>query len=447
MNGNRTLIVICIWLSGCVSILFASSECPKTYIKSHDHGKTYPPNLNCSWLLTSSNINSIIQFTLVNLQLEKCSRCSCDYLQIFDGSDGGKSLGRYCEGDIRLFSTGRNLLIVFHTDGKGGGKGFTASHRSVKKTDVCPSSTKSSIRVMYPTYGNIICEWRLDATPKSTVALTILNLSFNYSASSQYSCGSVEVYDGKSSSDSKLGTWCKLSEVPSYLLSDGRFLFVKLIVEPHSLKHDFEATYEGLKENRVCFNIATSSNSNGTLKSYDYKSKYLANDIIYCSWPLTADNNYVIRVTVKTLDFGGCKTCGNLQIFDGLTTSSTRLGEWTKEKPDLVSSGNHVLITFKTTEFSKADGLEVKYEMIRVSKLCPPEPAEDNGVIETFGFSEGHSFPGNMQCTTILKASVNKVIRFTIDSISFPKCTTPELAENYIEIYDGDSVFSSKIVF
>ena len=51
-----------------------------------------------------------------------------------------------------------------------------------------------------------------------------------------------------------------------------------------------------------------------------------------------------------------------------------------------------------------------------------------------------------MQCITILKASVNKVIRFTIGSISFPKCTTPELAENYIEIYDGDSVFASKIV-
>ena len=103
---------------------------------------------------------------------------------------------------------------------------------------------------MYPTYGNIICEWRLDATPTSTVALTILNLSFNGSACSQCSCGSVEVYDGKSSSDSKLGSWCKLSEVPSYLLSDGRFLFIKLIVEPHSLKHDFEATHEKLKENR-----------------------------------------------------------------------------------------------------------------------------------------------------------------------------------------------------
>ena len=89
---------------------------------------------------------------------------------------------------------------------------------------------------------------------------------------------------------------------------------------------------------------------------------------IVLAWPLTADNNYVIRVTVKTLDFGGCKTCGNLQIFDGLTTSSTKLGEWTKEKPDLVSSGNHVLITFKTTEFAKTDGLEIKYEMIRVSK-------------------------------------------------------------------------------
>ena len=122
---------------------------------------------------------------------------------------------------------------------------------------MCPR-TESTISIKYPAYGNIICEWRLDATPESTVALEILNLSFQ-STCSHCSCGSLEVYDGKSSSDLKLGTWCRLSEVPSYLLSDGRFLFIKLIVAPPSLNHDFEATYKKLKENKgnyiACINV------------------------------------------------------------------------------------------------------------------------------------------------------------------------------------------------
>ncbi|CAB4035887.1 Hypothetical predicted protein, partial [Paramuricea clavata] len=257
-------------------------------------------------------------------------------------------------------------------------------------------------------------------------------------------CGSLEVYDGESSSDLKLGTWCRLSEVPSYLLSDGRFLFIKLIVAPPSLKHDFEATYKTLKENKVCSNVPASQNFNGTLKSYDYKSKYIAKDIMHCFWPITVDADYAIRVTVKTLDFGGCEACGDLQIFDGLTISSTKLGEWTKGKPDLMSSANHVLITFKTNQFAKTDGLEVKYEIIRVVNLCPPESAENEGEIETYGFPQ--DYPGNMECSWKLKAPDNYVIRLTIGSVSFPKCTTPELARDYIDIYDGDNEFANKIV-
>lgn len=38
------------------------------------------------------------------------------------------------------------------------------------------------------------------------------------------------------------------------------------------------------------------------------------------------------------------------------------------------------------------------------------------------------------------------MIRLTIDSISFPKCTTPTLAKDYIDIYDGDSEFATKLV-
>lgn len=117
----------------------------------------------------------------------------------------------------------------------------------------------------------------------------------------------------------------------------------------------------------VCSNVPESSGSRGTLKSYDYNSKYIAKDTLYCSWPITVEDGYLIRVTVEELDFGGCQTCGNLEITDGLT-KSTKLGEWTNEKPDLVSSTNHMLITFKTNAFAHTDGLEMTYEKVRLSK-------------------------------------------------------------------------------
>lgn len=51
-----------------------------------------------------------------------------------------------------------------------------------------------------------------------------------------------------------------------------------------------------------------------------------------------------------------------------------------------------------------------------------------------------------MECSWKLKAPANNVIRLTIDSVSFPKCATPELARDYIDIYDGDNEFANKIV-
>ena len=95
-----------------------------------------------------------------------------------------------------------------------------------------------------------MCEWLVNAAPEhSKVALEISKLSFQ-SACSDCGCGSVEVFDGKSSSDVKLGTWCTHPEVPKYLISDGSYLFIKFVVGPHTSGHNFEANYEKLKENK-----------------------------------------------------------------------------------------------------------------------------------------------------------------------------------------------------
>ena len=71
-----------------------------------------------------------------DLELEYCEHCKCDYLDVYDGEDStAVKLGRYCKGNVRLFSTRQKMFIVFHTESKIGGKGFAAAHKNVRKNE------------------------------------------------------------------------------------------------------------------------------------------------------------------------------------------------------------------------------------------------------------------------------------------------------------------------
>ena len=71
-----------------------------------------------------------------DLELEYCEHCKCDYLDVYDGEDStAVKLGRYCKGNVRLFSTRQKMFIVFHADSKIGGKGFAAAHKNVLKNE------------------------------------------------------------------------------------------------------------------------------------------------------------------------------------------------------------------------------------------------------------------------------------------------------------------------
>ena len=51
-----------------------------------------------------------------------------------------------------------------------------------------------------------------------------------------------------------------------------------------------------------------------------------------------------------------------------------------------------------------------------------------------------------MNCSWKLIAPANNVIRLTINEVSFPKCMTQKKANDYIDVYDGDSKYAAKIV-
>ena len=107
--------------------------CSRSKIESPGFPSNYPGSLRCQWLLTSKDNNSIVQFRADNIDLEKCNRpCGCDYLEIFDGATTSSNrLGKFCSGRVRMFSSGRHMLVVFHADQSGSGSGFSASFKNV----------------------------------------------------------------------------------------------------------------------------------------------------------------------------------------------------------------------------------------------------------------------------------------------------------------------------
>jgi hypothetical protein len=74
-------------------------------------------------------------FYISNLNLEQCSGCTCDYVEVFDGSSkSSKSLGKFCTGQVRLLTTGRYLTVVFHTDHGIAKNGFSATYNSISRS-------------------------------------------------------------------------------------------------------------------------------------------------------------------------------------------------------------------------------------------------------------------------------------------------------------------------
>ena len=430
------IIAILVWCGKYVS----SQTCSSSTIQSPGYPGSYPENLDCSW--TKSTYGSrIMTFVISNLDLEKCTRCTCDYVEVFDGgSTSSRSLGKFCSGQVRLLTTGTYLTVVFHSDHSRGEKqnqGFQASYSGVSRSSVCEKGW-NTIRTNYANYGNMNCSWTLQSSSVYIVVLNVSSLSFG-TCSSSCSCGQLEVFDTSASSQTKIGSWCSLPQ--KSIVSNGNSMLVRLVTSSTS-GHTFKATYKYIKELKVCKHATDleAKTFSQTLKSYDRPSQYI--QLVDCTWKIVAKDDHVIRFTVSQLDMGGCTSCGFLQIFDGQTEwIGTNLGKWRSSNPDMVSSGKYMTVKFKTTKFDTNNGLIAQYYAIPKTSICS-KLTDDQGVLESYNYP--NSYPGNMNCFWKLEAPPNYLVRFYADDLRLisPNC---EERCNFLAVYDGPSISDTKL--
>ena len=85
----------------------------------------YNHHATCKWEIRVSK-GSRIQLLFVDLDLERGSDCSYDYVEILDGERlNSPSLGKYCHTYTSIISSKSNSVIVkFRSDYSVGGRGF-----------------------------------------------------------------------------------------------------------------------------------------------------------------------------------------------------------------------------------------------------------------------------------------------------------------------------------
>ena len=103
---------------------------------SPNYPSNYPNSRTCRWIIVVQDGHRV-QLTFQTFVLETCvipSVCTCDHVEIRDGSDrSSPSFGRFCGNNkpSPIHSSGRSLWIEFDSDLTTNEKGFSATYTTI----------------------------------------------------------------------------------------------------------------------------------------------------------------------------------------------------------------------------------------------------------------------------------------------------------------------------
>ena len=121
------------FLASCLTTtsLQLSSSLQRT-LRGPGYPFNYPNNALYCWRIYAPT-GYVVKLTISSLNMEVCSGCSCDSIQIFNGySEFSSSLGKFCSGSWKITSSGRYLYLKFTSDATGTGTPFTVYYYRTK---------------------------------------------------------------------------------------------------------------------------------------------------------------------------------------------------------------------------------------------------------------------------------------------------------------------------
>ncbi|KAM4723162.1 embryonic protein UVS.2-like [Rhinophrynus dorsalis] len=106
---------------------------PSRNITSPGYPQTYPSNMDCEYLITAP-LSYKVSLSISKFNVEPGYQCKYDSLEVHDGDSVNAALmGKYCSTVVipTLVSSGRSMLLKFHSDSSKNYEGFIASYTFV----------------------------------------------------------------------------------------------------------------------------------------------------------------------------------------------------------------------------------------------------------------------------------------------------------------------------
>jgi cubilin len=102
-------------------------------IRGPGYPGNYPNNAVYCWRIYVPS-NYVVRLTINTLNMEVCTGCSCDSIELFNGySESSSRIGKVCSKSWHVTSSGRYLFVKFTSDSTGTGTAFTASYYRLYK--------------------------------------------------------------------------------------------------------------------------------------------------------------------------------------------------------------------------------------------------------------------------------------------------------------------------
>ncbi|XP_068193293.1 tolloid-like protein 1 isoform X2 [Antennarius striatus] len=383
---------------------------PLGHLTTEGYPMTYRPNQHCVWVLTAPEPEYKIAIKFIGKFYLEGTDCKHDYMEIFDGGNETSHLfGRFCRSDNppMFVSRGGKVLIKFVTDNETAGVGFSLQYDILKKSINCGGKIDldSQNYLTSPGYPMTMppsqhCVWEISApSPRQKVILDF-NENFHVGGTDcMYDY--VEVFDGNSEIFPSLGRFCG-TVAPPQLISTSSILLIKFVTDSETEGMGFSLRSSG----KIFCGRNMTINSPSYLSSLGFPSNYEPS--MECVWVLTApESDQKIVVNFNAYFEIADTDCRQdyLEVYDGGSEQSPVLGRFcgTVAPPQIISTGNSVLIKFITDKNKEGAGFSVTYKIEEKVGDCSRNFTAPTGNITIPDVPKYHSTPRH--CTFMILAT------------------------------------------
>ncbi|CAB3228775.1 unnamed protein product [Arctia plantaginis] len=398
---------------------------------------SYPENRDCYWHLTTTP-GKRINLHFFALDIEVHSNCSFDYLAIYDGGHmTDPLLSRYCNSTqpAPVVSASSEMLIHFHSDSYGSGKGFQIAYAPVEGVPGCGGYfTADKGEIVSPTFNgqyltNLLCEYKIRTSLETKIKINFKQFSLERSFRCKYDY--LKVYDGPSDDSPFVGKFCGTTYPASYT-SSSNTLFLKFRTDRSNAAEGFRITYESLCEKTLI-------GDSGVITSPSYPFNYPRNKV--CVYIIKTVPGKAIQLRFQDFDiednrYYSCRY-DNVEVRDGPDMNSTLLGRFcggSEHMPPVqTSTHNFMFIRFKSDLSISGTGFYANYTTIDTE--CGGIYRDTTGLIN-HPSGDAITYKNGQSCQWLLIAPEGMHIKLTWNRFELED--TSNCNSDYLKLFEID---------